>query len=176
MNYKKEETADLLKKMGIELKHEDADKDGKQLLKVVMRTWLPAGEALLQMIAIHLPSPVVAQKYRVEMLYEGPQDDEAAVGVRVSIPLISLGHNPPKGTSLLMIRFHLNGIRCLFGIHFVRSSLCLLFPRISCLAHYDDSNDKNLSQSEMYCRYFAFRNEDHLHFADISLVASGIEI
>lgn len=48
-----------------------------------MRTWLPAGEALLQMIAIHLPSPVVAQKYRMEMLYEGPHDDEAAVGIKV---------------------------------------------------------------------------------------------
>lgn len=48
-----------------------------------MRTWLPAGEALLQMIAIHLPSPVVAQKYRMEMLYEGPHDDEAALGVKV---------------------------------------------------------------------------------------------
>jgi len=50
-----------------------------------MRTWLPAGEALLQMIAIHLPSPVVAQKYRMEMLYEGPHDDEAALGVKVWI-------------------------------------------------------------------------------------------
>jgi elongation factor 2 len=85
MNYKKEETFDLLKKLNIELKHEDQDKDGKQLLKVVMRTWLPAGEALLQMIAIHLPSPVVAQKYRMEMLYEGPLDDEAAVAVKVII-------------------------------------------------------------------------------------------
>ncbi|KAF4527643.1 hypothetical protein B566_EDAN010867, partial [Ephemera danica] len=82
MNYKKEATAELLKKLNIELKHEDIDKDGKQLLKVVMRTWLPAGEALLQMIAIHLPSPVVAQKYRMEMLYEGPLDDEAAMGVK----------------------------------------------------------------------------------------------
>ena len=50
-----------------------------------MRTWLPAGEALLQMIAIHLPSPVVAQKYRMEMLYEGPLDDEAAVGIKVIV-------------------------------------------------------------------------------------------
>lgn len=50
-----------------------------------MRTWLPAGEALLQMIAIHLPSPVVAQKYRMEMLYEGPHDDEAALGVKVCL-------------------------------------------------------------------------------------------
>lgn len=78
--YRKEEYEALLPKLGINLKHEDKDKDGKQLLKVVMRTWLPAGEALLQMIAIHLPSPVVAQKYRMEMLYEGPHDDEAAIG------------------------------------------------------------------------------------------------
>lgn len=34
MNYKKEETEGLLKKLGIELKHEDKEKDGKQLLKV----------------------------------------------------------------------------------------------------------------------------------------------
>ena len=55
-----------------------------------MRTWLPAGEALLQMIAIHLPSPVTAQKYRMEMLYEGPLDDEAAIGIKVCIPEIIL--------------------------------------------------------------------------------------
>lgn len=45
-----------------------------------MRRWLPAGDALLQMITIHLPSPVTAQKYRCELLYEGPPDDEAAIG------------------------------------------------------------------------------------------------
>ena len=82
MNYKTEELPTLLEKLGVELKHEDKDKDGKQLLKTIMRTWLPAGEALLQMIAIHLPSPVVAQRYRMEMLYEGPMDDEAAVAVK----------------------------------------------------------------------------------------------
>lgn len=57
-----------------------------------MRTWLPAGEALLQMIAIHLPSPVVAQKYRMEMLYEGPHDDEAAIGVKVNKIYLILIH------------------------------------------------------------------------------------
>lgn len=82
MNYKKEEIDNLLVKIGVTLKHEDKDKDGKALLKIVMRTWLPAGESLLQMIAIHLPSPVVAQKYRMEMLYEGPLDDEAAIAVK----------------------------------------------------------------------------------------------
>jgi elongation factor 2 len=34
------------------------------------------------MICIHLPSPITAQKYRVETLYEGPMDDEAALGIR----------------------------------------------------------------------------------------------
>jgi len=47
-----------------------------------MRNWLPAGETLFQMIVIHLPSPVTAQKYRTDMLYEGPLDDEAAVAMK----------------------------------------------------------------------------------------------
>lgn len=34
MNYKKEETASLLLKLNIDLKHEDKEKDGKPLLKV----------------------------------------------------------------------------------------------------------------------------------------------
>lgn len=80
MNFKKEETAKLLEKLDVKLDSEDKDKEGKPLLKAVMRRWLPAGEALLQMIAIHLPSPVTAQKYRCELLYEGPIDDDAAMG------------------------------------------------------------------------------------------------
>jgi elongation factor 2 len=82
MNYKKEETAALLTKLNIKLSLEDREKDGKNLLKAVVKQWLPAGDTLLQMIAIHLPSPVVAQRYRMEMLYEGPLDDEAALGIK----------------------------------------------------------------------------------------------
>merc|ERR1712042_187368 len=47
-----------------------------------MQKWLPAGETMLQLITIHLPSPVTAQKYRAEMLYEGPNDDEAFIGIK----------------------------------------------------------------------------------------------
>lgn len=90
MNYQKEETAKLLEKLNIVLKGDDKDKDGKNLLKVVMRTWLPAGDALLQMITIHLPSPVIAQKYRMELLYEGPHDDDAANGNFSNIKLALL--------------------------------------------------------------------------------------
>jgi len=47
-----------------------------------MQTWLPAAETLLEMIVNHLPSPVTAQSYRVENLYSGPMDDEAATAIR----------------------------------------------------------------------------------------------
>ncbi len=83
MNFKKEETAKLIEKLEIKLDAEDKEKEGKPLLKAVMRRWLPAGGALLQMITIHLPSPVTAQKYRCELLYEGPGDDEAAMGMEL---------------------------------------------------------------------------------------------
>ena len=64
----------LLEKLNIKLQGDDREKleeGGKPLLKLVMKQWLPAGDVLLTMIAIHLPSPVVAQKYRAELLYEG---------------------------------------------------------------------------------------------------------
>uniref|UniRef100_A0A673KJZ0 Elongation factor 2 n=1 Tax=Sinocyclocheilus rhinocerous TaxID=307959 RepID=A0A673KJZ0_9TELE len=82
MNFKKEETQKLIEKLEVKLDAEDKEKEGKPLLKAVMRRWLPAGDALLQMITIHLPSPVTAQKYRCELLYEGPGDDEAAMGIK----------------------------------------------------------------------------------------------
>merc|ERR1712168_943760 len=82
MNFKKDDIEKLLNTLKIKLPVDDRDKEGKALLKVVMRTWLPAGETLFYMITVHLPSPVTAQKYRAEMLYEGPQDDVAAVGIK----------------------------------------------------------------------------------------------
>jgi len=86
MEFKKEKTEQLLTKLGIKLDGEEKSLEGKPLLKVVMRRWLPAGDALLMMIAIHLPSPVTAQKYRMEMLYEGPHDDECALGIKTCNP------------------------------------------------------------------------------------------
>ncbi|KAJ6444324.1 elongation factor 2 [Purpureocillium lavendulum] len=82
MNFKKEETATLLEKLNLKLTPDDRQKEGKQLLKAVMRTFLPAADSLLEMMILHLPSPVTAQKYRAETLYEGPLDDDAAIGIR----------------------------------------------------------------------------------------------
>jgi elongation factor 2 len=72
----------MLKSLGILLKGEEKDLRNKNLLKAVMRKFLPASDALLEMLVVHLPSPVKAQKYRYENLYEGPLDDECAVAIR----------------------------------------------------------------------------------------------
>ncbi|KAM5508658.1 translation elongation factor 2 [Microsporum canis] len=79
---KKDEIATLVEKLEIKLSSEERDLEGKPLLKVVMRKFLPAADALLEMMVLNLPSPVTAQKYRAETLYEGPTDDEACIGVR----------------------------------------------------------------------------------------------
>jgi len=85
MNFRKEEYLKLIEKLSIKILPEDKDKiepGGKPLMKAVMKSWLPAGDCLLCMIGIHLPSPVTAQKYRTEQLYEGPHDDEAFMGMK----------------------------------------------------------------------------------------------
>lgn len=73
----------ILESLGIKLSTEDELKlRGKHLLKKIMQKFLPAAQALLEMIVMHLPSPKVAQAYRYETLYTGPLDDEAATGIK----------------------------------------------------------------------------------------------
>jgi elongation factor 2 len=82
MNYKKDAIGPMLDKLDVKLAQDERDLEGKALLKVVMRKFLPAGDSLLEMIVINLPSPATAQRYRVETLYEGPMDDESAIAIR----------------------------------------------------------------------------------------------
>ncbi|GME68878.1 unnamed protein product [[Candida] boidinii] len=90
MNFKKDEIPTLLEKLEINLKGDEKDLEGKALLKVVMRKFLPAADALLEMIVIHLPSPVTAQSYRAETLYEGPSDDEFCLAIKNCDPKADL--------------------------------------------------------------------------------------
>ena len=76
----------MFKQLGISLKKDERDFRGKKLLKRAMQRWLPAAEALMEMIVLHLPSPWLAQQYRTELLYEGPQDDRYATAMRACDP------------------------------------------------------------------------------------------
>ncbi|KAF7306251.1 Elongation factor [Mycena indigotica] len=82
MNFKKDAIGPMLEKLDVKLANDERDLEGKALLKAIMRRFLPAGDSLLEMIVINLPSPATAQRYRVETLYEGPMDDESAIAIR----------------------------------------------------------------------------------------------
>ena len=90
MNFKKDEIPMLLEKLEINLKGDEKDLEGKALLKVVMRKFLPAADALLEMIVMHLPSPMTAQNYRAELLYEGPTDDPNCIAIKNCDPKADL--------------------------------------------------------------------------------------
>jgi len=85
MNDNRDKLMPMLEKLNVKnkLKAEDFQLSGKPLMKRVMQTWLPAAEALLEMVVYHLPSPATAQKYRTDVLYEGPLDDKYAQAMRM---------------------------------------------------------------------------------------------
>eukprot|EP01084_Bolivina_argentea_P250974 420731_1 len=61
-------------------------KKPKTLLTSVLSTWLPIQNVLLDMIIEHLPSPIIAQSYRVDNLYEGALDSKEANDIRQCNP------------------------------------------------------------------------------------------
>ncbi|CAE8585935.1 unnamed protein product [Polarella glacialis] len=82
MNDDKDKYEKMMLTLGIVLKGDEKALLGKPLMKRTMQIWINAADTLLSMIVTKLPSPRVAQKYRVENLYEGPMDDEAANAIR----------------------------------------------------------------------------------------------
>jgi len=86
MNDDKAKYEKMMTTLGIVLKGDEKGLLGKPLMKRAMQIWINAAETLLSMIVLRLPSPVVAQKYRVENLYEGPMDDEGACAIRACDP------------------------------------------------------------------------------------------
>merc|ERR1712226_505469 len=86
MDDQKEKYEKMMTTLGITLKGDDRNLVSKPLMKRTMQIWINAADTLLSMIVTKLPSPRAAQKYRVENLYEGPMDDEAASAIRACDP------------------------------------------------------------------------------------------
>jgi elongation factor 2 len=81
LNDQHEKVEKMLSSLGIELTNEDKELRGKEFMKTVMGKFL-GGNALLEMIVLHLPSPVMAQSYRYSGLYTGPLDDKYATAIK----------------------------------------------------------------------------------------------
>jgi elongation factor 2 len=80
----------ILSRLQITLSSDEHDLVPKKRLKAVMMKFLPAADALLQMIVGHLPSPRQAQAYRAELLYSGDSGDAHCAGIRACDPRAGL--------------------------------------------------------------------------------------
>ena len=79
MNYKQDNVFGMFEKLDVKLTPEEEELEGKALLKVVMRKFLPAGDSLLEMIVINLPSPATVLRPSTRVQWT---DDESAIGIR----------------------------------------------------------------------------------------------
>merc|ERR1711892_753356 len=66
----------------MELTESDRALQGVALVKCVMNRWLNLSDVVLDIVKTQLPSPQQAQKYRIENLYSGSVDDDAAIAIR----------------------------------------------------------------------------------------------
>jgi len=76
----------VIAKANITLPAKDREEVPKKLMRAIMRRFLPLADALLEPVFKCLPSPVEAQKYRADVLYEGDPDDEYAKAIRACDP------------------------------------------------------------------------------------------
>lgn len=71
-----EVTKKILKKIGVEVKESDWEKNEEDLLKIILKKWINAADSILNMCVDHLPSPREAQKYRMPSLFKGVKSSE----------------------------------------------------------------------------------------------------
>uniref|UniRef100_A0A6B2KY08 Elongation factor 2 n=1 Tax=Arcella intermedia TaxID=1963864 RepID=A0A6B2KY08_9EUKA len=72
----------ILKSQGITLSESERQLCGMPLYRVVLSKLFSLTTPLREMMVLHLPSPIQAQKYRIDSIYTGPMDDECAMAIR----------------------------------------------------------------------------------------------
>ena len=82
MDHQEDTIQKMIKTLKVTLDPEEKELKGKKLMKAIIRKWIDAAEAILEMMVTHLPSPKEAQKYRYKYLYEGPEDDPCALAMK----------------------------------------------------------------------------------------------
>jgi len=144
----KNQSLKMAESLGIPLTSEDKDLDGRQLVKVIMRRWIPVGNALLDVIINHLPSPISAQKHRVKHLYTGDQESEAALAIKNCDPngplVIFISKTFPTGDN----RFYAFG-RIFSGTVRAQQKIYVLGPKYEVGATYDMYKDIGIQRVVM---------------------------
>ena len=79
-----EKYSNIMKRFDFAVNKDDTEVTGAELYKRVFRRLYPLAPVLKRLIVTHMPSPVVAQKYRVDVLYDGPltEDDSIYRGIK----------------------------------------------------------------------------------------------
>ena len=72
----------MLRPFGVQLGSNEKSLTGTELVKATLSKCYPLQNCIAELACIRLPSPAVAQKYRVDVLYDGPSDDSCAFGIR----------------------------------------------------------------------------------------------
>lgn len=116
----------------------------RELMRAALQKWLPAGDALRDLIVQHLPSPVEAQRYRAAHLYSGPADDETCRAIQACDPEGPLVFYVSKlvPTDLSCSRFYAFG-RVFSGT--LRPSLPVLVPKAS--ASNNSAHDEQIAST-----------------------------
>lgn len=79
-----EKYTNIMKRFDFVMNKEDHETTGSELYKRVFRRLYPLAPVLKRLIINHMPSPVLAQRYRVDVLYDGPhtEDDPVYKGIK----------------------------------------------------------------------------------------------
>lgn len=75
MSNKNTEIDKILLKLNIHLEDYERNKNGKSLLHKILTKWLPVSNCILPIIISQLPSPIIAQKYRIDVIYKGSDEE-----------------------------------------------------------------------------------------------------
>lgn len=73
---------EMMKKIDVQHPAPSDSAGAKELTRLFLGSWIPAGPAVLDMVIDIAPSPVVAQKYRSDYLYTGHEEDDALRSMR----------------------------------------------------------------------------------------------
>jgi elongation factor 2 len=82
LNDQKEKLDKMLSALNIALTRDDKEEQGKKLLKIVLRHFLPVAQNVMEVVVLHVPSPIQAQAHRYENLYTERTDDVYAQGIK----------------------------------------------------------------------------------------------